>query len=513
MLIAETLGEFLDFHADRRPDLLFADDGSQQYNFRQARERCLRIAASLQQQGIGKGDRVAILAKNSADNLITFLGCAYAGIVPVGLNYRLTAKEIGFIANDAGAKIIFYGKEFEPLLSEELEAQHCQCLDADGGLDSWFSADSEDFVAPQLAHEDELFQMYTSGTTGLPKGAVLRHSNVLSSCMQAILTSGEGINAGDRVLIIAPTYHTAGLMTSLLSVVCAGSMVIHTDYDPVGMIDTLEKDNITAVTVVPIMLQFSIMMVPDIRERDFSSLRLISYGANPIDASLLRDCIDIFGCSFSQGYGQTEATSILTNLTPADHLRALNGQEQLLQSCGRAVLGTELKIVDSEGNELPRGEKGEILGKGPQVMSGYWNRAEANAKTIVDGWLHTGDAGYMDEEGYIFIQDRLKDLIISGGENIYPAEIEQRLREHPEIQDAAVIALKDDQWGEVPQAILVAAPKEDGPSLLDVDAVQNWCKDSLAGFKLPKAVHYVDDLPRNPTGKVLKKVLREQFAA
>jgi acyl-CoA synthetase (AMP-forming)/AMP-acid ligase II len=299
-----------------------------------------------------------------------------------------------------------------------------------------------------------------------------------------------------------------GLVGSLLGVIYGGSMIIHSDYDPVGMIETLAKEHISTVAVIPVMLQFSLAMVPNIKDYDFSELHTINYGASPISESLLQQCMDAFGCDFVQGYGQTESTMALTFLTADDHKKALAGRPELLRSCGRAVFGTDIKIVGNDGQELPLGEIGEIVAKGPQVMQGYWKNPEATAKTVVDGWLHTGDAGRMDEEGYIYIQDRVKDMIISGGENIYPAEIENHLMSHEQIQDVAVIGVPDAKWGEVPLAVVVSG----GQPELSAEQLTEFCRGKLAGYKIPRKIEYVAALPRNPTGKVLKKDIRVMMA-
>ena len=230
----------------------------------------------------------------------------------------------------------------------------------------------------------------------------------------------------------------------------------------------------------------------------------MNYGASPISVDLLTRCLEVFDCEFYQGYGQTEATTALTFLTHDDHMRALESKPELLRSCGRPVFATELRIVDDQGKTLPTGEIGEILARGPQVMKGYWKREEATAKTVVDGWLHTGDAGYLDDEGYLYIKDRVKDLVISGGENIYPAEVENTLMSHPAIADAAVIGVPDETWGEVPLAVLVAGDQ----GRISLEELTIHCRKTLAGFKVPKHLEYVDMLPRNPSGKILKKELR-----
>jgi len=507
MKLLNNLIDHIQFHAQHRQETMMASDCSKSLSYGQAWQHINRIAARLQNVGIGKGDRVAILAKNSVDNLCVLLACARVGAVAVGINYRLTQDEINYIATDAGIQFLFFSNEFNSLRGDYLSGKPAVCFDGNSSptlFENWLS-DNENVIDANVNGDDILFQMYTSGTTGRPKGVLISHSNVLSNCFQAPMSTGLGMRTGERALIIAPFFHAVGLVGSLLGLIYGVSLVIHSDYDPTGMIETLANDDIHTVALIPVMLQFSLAMVPNIKDYDFSSLHTISYGASPISETLLRECIDVFGCDFTQGYGQTEATMALTFLTADDHRRALAGKPDLLRSCGRAVFASEVKIVDAEGNELPRGEIGEIIANGPQIMQGYWNQADATKHTIIDGWLHTGDAGRMDEEGYIYIQDRLKDMIISGGENIYPAEIENILVSHPQIQDAAVIGVPDVKWGEVPLAVLIANDDQ----RLTSDELENYCQGKLARYKIPRKLEYLDSLPRNPTGKVLKKSIRE----
>lgn len=509
MQLFHSLTDHLDFHAHIRGDVVMARDNNKALNYRQAQAHVNQIAGALKTAGIKAGDRVGILAKNSVDNLCTFLACARLGAVAVGLNYRLTQPEVEFIASDAELQLLFFDVEFDGLRGDYLRSKQAVCFDdevAAPQLNRWLEG-AEPVSESTAGGDDTLFQMYTSGTTGLPKGVLISHRNVLLMTYQAPMTTGKGFRIGEKGLVIAPTFHAVGLVGALMGVVYGGSMVIHRDYDPVGMIDTLVNDKINTVAVIPVMLQFSIACVPDIAERDFSNLHTINYGASPISEDLLRQCMDIFGCDFIQGYGQTEATLALTFLTAEDHHEALASRPELLRSCGRAVFGTELRIVDGDGKPVANGEIGEIVARGPQLMKGYWKRDEATAATIVDGWLHTGDAGRMDDEGYIYIQDRVKDMIISGGENIYPAELENVLMSHPQIQDAAVVGVPSEKWGEVPLAVLVSG----GNPELSSDELVEFCRDKLAGYKIPRMIEYVAALPRNPTGKILKKDLREQF--
>jgi len=506
----ENFMDYVAFQATARPEAPFASDVDQSLNYGQAWQRLGRVAARLQANGIGKGDRVVILSKNSVDNLLVFLGCARVGVVPVAINYRLTRDEVGFIAEDADARLLFVDGEFMPLLGTYLagieQVSIVGGLDSATPLDRWLG-DAGEPTPVTLKGDDVVFQMYTSGTTGLPKGTLLTHRNLISNSIQAPLATGLTPRVGDRGLIIAPTFHALGLMGALVSIFYGSELILHRDYDPVGMIETMANDNISFVSVVPVMLQFSLACIPDIEKYKFPNLEWINYGASPISVDLLKTCLQVFGCKFNQGYGQTESTSVLTFLNNEDHLRALQDKPELLRSCGRAVFGTELRIVDEQGNTLPTGEVGEILGRGPQVMKGYWKRDDATAKTVVDGWLHTGDAGYLDADGYLFIKDRVKDLIISGGENIYPAEIENVLMSHPKIADAAVIGVPDETWGEVPLAVLVQGDQGE----ISIEDLISHCRSSLASFKIPKHLEYVAALPRNPSGKILKKNLRESI--
>lgn len=505
--------DFFDYHAGIRPDVLFAEDSRCSLSYREAQLHSRRIARRLHDAGLEKGDRIALLAKNSVDHVLVYLACVRLGVVPVGLNYRLSGAEWNFIGTDAGIKMLFADAEFLDRIEGAIVELPAVCIDRehDRGplLQQWIASANAEPPVVALGADDVIIQMYTSGTTGRPKGVLLSHRNVINNALQGSLTTGEIAAPGDRALLIAPLFHAAGLVSAFIAIVFGCSMVIHADYNPIGMIETLAKENIAGVTVVPVMLQFSLAMVPNIRDYDFSHLKRISYGASPISEDLLRQCLDIFKCQFVQAYGQTEATAALTCLTSEDHERALREKPELLRSCGRPMMGTSIRIVDANGQVLPANTSGHIVAKGPQIMRSYWNNDEATQQTLQDGWLYTGDAGMLDDEGYLYIQDRIKDLIISGGENIYPAEIENVLMSHPAIQDVAVIGVPDEVWGEVPLAVAVAR----GGQKIDINELSAHCRPHIAAYKIPKHIEYVDALPRNPTGKVLKKDLRALFTA
>jgi len=502
------LHEYFRYHATAHGDYAMARDESITVNYSQAFERTQKIANALHARGLRKGDRLALLAKNSVDQLLTYLACSQLGIVAVGLNYRLAPAEWKFILEDAHSKLLLADVELLPFIQPELGNLPTLCLHGTlDGVESLADVMAQQSATPRFADigmNDVLFQMYTSGTTGRPKGALLTHSNVNANAFQAPLANGYFSQPGERFLNVAPMYHAAGLMSAFIVMMHGGELFIQRDFHPQHLVEAIAKERITGTTVVPVMLQFCLGFVPDIDKYDFSSLKVINYGASPMPEALLKQAMAVFKCSFVQMYGQTEASSCITCLTATDHERALKDKPELLRSCGRAVINTQIRIIDKQGRDVALGESGEIIAKGPQIMQGYWHRDDANAETLQDGWLHTGDAGKMDADGYVYILDRVKDLIISGAENIYPAEIENVLMHHEAVQDCAVIGVPDPQWGEVPLAVITLKPG----FMLDADTLKAFCKSQLASYKIPKHFVAMEQLPRNPTGKVLKKELR-----
>jgi acyl-CoA synthetase (AMP-forming)/AMP-acid ligase II len=349
--------------------------------------------------------------------------------------------------------------------------------------------------------------MYTSGTTGRPKGAILSHAAVCANVEQ--LNAVVELVAGDRFLIVAPMYHAAASINVFTVVRQGGTLVIMEEFDPHAVVDTLAGRHIRATVLVPAMIQACLVQVPDAGQRSYDDLRYIGYGASPIAAETLRCAMEVFGCDFAQGYGMTETTAVVTALTARDHRRALGGEPGLLLSCGRPLPGTEVRVVDAEQRDVPVGDIGEVIVRGPQLMRAYHNLPEATAAALAGYWMHTGDAGCLDGEGFLYILDRVKDMIVSGGENIYPREVEDVLFEHPAVADAAVIGVPDEQWGETVKAVVVlrAGRAADESELIE------FCRVRVAGFKSPRSVDFVDELPRNASGKVLKKDLRAPFWA
>jgi fatty-acyl-CoA synthase len=350
--------------------------------------------------------------------------------------------------------------------------------------------------------------MYTSGTTGRPKGVLLTHRSVLTNCAQVSAGLGYGVDSGDRWLIVAPLFHAAAVITAFNCVAGGGCLVIQRGFDAAAVVDALSEQQISLTTLVPSMIHACLVTVPDVAERTYDTLRAIAYGGSAIAEPTLRRAIEVFGCDFYQGFGQTESSAGLTYLTELDHRRALDGRPDLLASCGRALPGTEIRIVDEAGDPLPPGAVGEIIARGPQLMDGYWNQPDETARALRGGWLWTGDAGSLDDEGYLTIRDRIRDMVITGGENVYPREIEAVLVQHDDVLDVAVIGVPDDRWGEAVHAVVVPVAGVTG----DEVSLDRHCRERLAGFKVPRSYEFVAELPRNASGKVRKTELRSRCA-
>ena len=507
------LHDYLEYRARTSPELEFAVDGDRRLLYGEADAEANRIAHALVAAGLEVGDRFAVLAKNCVELALVYYAASKAGVVPVPLNYRLAPPEWSYIVNDAAAKLLVARGDLAAAIDGVrgglASVRRCIAIGAPPrGWEAW-----EDFVgghpatpvARRVGEEADLYQMYTSGTTGRPKGAVLAQRAVCANVHQAGMNFGAG--PGDRCLLVAPLYHAAAGIVSFSTVAAGGSLYLQEDFDPRRVVRALAEERIAVALLVPAMLQFCLVAVPDAAERRYPELRLIIYGASPIAEQTLREAARVFRCDFLQGYGMTETTAVATQLSTADHRRALAGEPALLASAGRAILGTELRIADAEGRPVPEGATGEILVRGPQLMRGYWNLPDATREALRDGWMHTGDAGRLDANGYLYLQDRVKDMIVSGGENIYPREIEDVLYQHPAVAEAAVIGVPDEAWGEVVKAFVVRRPG----AAASADELVEFCRSRLAGYKRPRSVDFVEALPRNPSGKVLKRELREPY--
>jgi acyl-CoA synthetase (AMP-forming)/AMP-acid ligase II len=508
------LHSFLDYWAREQPDAEFAVQHGQLTTYAQAFDTANRLANAFLSAGLQVGDRIAILAKNRVEYVLTYFAASKAGVVPIPLNYRLSPPQWATILDDAQPRLLIAEREFtgaiDAIRGDLRTVERFVTLDiiSEPGWEEyrqWVADQSAAAPALPLGPDGDLYQMYTSGTTGLPKGAVLTHRAVTANIAQISLAHRGA--QGERSLVVLPLFHAAAVPTAFSPLSWGGALYILDQFDPAEVVRALSAERISFATLVPAMIQACLLGVPDVAERRYEQLRTIYYGASPISEQTLARAMQVFPCGFLQSYGMTEATQAVAFLQPADHRRAMSGQAQLLLSAGRPAVGTAVRIVDLAGHPLPNGTLGEIVVRGPQLMKGYWNRPEETAAMLRDGWLHTGDAGMLDEAGYLYVQDRIKDMIVSGGENVYPSVVENVLHQHPAVAEAAVIGVPDERWGETVKAIVVLR----AGAAASADELIAFCKGKLGGFERPRSVDFVGALPRTPTGKVLKRVLREPY--
>ncbi|MFO1292935.1 MAG: long-chain fatty acid--CoA ligase [Rubrivivax sp.] len=474
------------------------------FSFRQWNARANRAAHAFAALGIGRGDRVGLLMANSPEFTECFFGLAKIGAIVVPLNWRLAAAELAVIANDAGIRALAYGGEYAETVAAlrgRIPAADYVALGhvpaGDHGYEALTAAASEAEPEPVGAGDDPLMIMFTSGTTGKPKGAVLSHDNLFyDSCTVALSTDWRW---GDRVLVALPLFHIGALIDVVIDVHVGSTTVLMKAFDPLGFLRMLQDEKINSFLAVPAMLQF-MLQVPTIRTFDLSSVRWALCGTAPVPVPLIQAWTQ-FGIAIQQVYGLTECAGGAAVLSSE---RALDK----IGSTGLPMFHTDIRVVDAQGRDAAADEVGEILIRGPHVIRAYWNNPQASAETLRDGWLHTGDLGRLDAEGYLTIVDRKKDMLISGGENIYPAEVESVLTALPQCAEVAVIGVPDPAWGE---AVCAVVRLKDGQSLT-LDEVVAHCSGKLGKYKIPKKlIVSAEPLPRNPTGKLLKRLLREKY--
>ncbi len=486
-----TLAELIRWRARRHPDLeaIWYAGSSQTYG--QLNESTSQLAGALVSQlGIRPGDRVAILDKNCAAYLELVLALDKAGAVAAPINWRLTAAEVKLIIEDIKPKLVVTGPEFKTSgAAAGIRAMTFDELPR-GGDDP--HRDKDGAISTQFC---------TSGTTGLPKGAMLTGWNMLNTGLCLAIEMPE-LREGCRSLVAMPMFHLGGTGWAIWSMQEGATLVIVREVVPETLLKTIVEQRIETALLVPAVMLF-LGELPQSRTGDFSAFKHIIYGTAPISPEVLRRSIDIFKCRFSQIYGLTETTGPFTSLAHEHHVAGK------LASCGRPMFGARAKVVDADGQELPPYEVGELVYRGESLMTGYWARKKETDDAIRDGWFRTGDAGYVDREGFFFIKDRIKDMIVSGSENVYPAEIEAALAAHPDIVEVAVIGVPDAKMGEGVKACVVKRPG----SALTAETLIEWCRDRLAGYKRPRTVDFLDALPRNASGKMLKRKLREPYWA
>jgi len=467
--------------------------------------RVLHCAGALRDAGIKPGDRVGHLGLNSVDYIVLMQACLRVGAVLAPINWRLVAAEVAWILKDAGIALLVADGAFEPVVTPALAEAGVSRLVWSEDFASWIAAADQHDGLADAAPDTVALKLYTSGTTGFPKGALLTHRSLLGTVEKGSLT-GESWSLWDDqdiCLIAMPLFHIGGTGWALHALVAGASGVILARPDIGLMIEAIGRYRVTKMFAVPAVLNMILQHPATQAGADLSSVSELLYGASPIPLDVLKGAMGAFGsASFIQCYGATETSGTVVYLPPADHDVA--GTERM-RGCGKPFPGNEVRIVDADLNELPRREVGEIAVRSVSVMKGYHGNDAATEKAIRNGWYLTGDAGWMDEEGYLYIHDRVKDMIVSGAENIYPAEVENALFAHPAVRDAAVIGVPDEKWGEAVKAVVVAKTPIAAEDLIA------FCRTRIAAFKCPKSIDFVDELPRNPSGKVLKKELRKAY--
>lgn len=501
-----TMSDQLARHARKDPDqpaLRFEGTGR---SYGELDGRVTRLARALQQRGVGSGDRVAVLALNGMETWEAYLAGVRLGAIVVPVNFRLVADEVAYVLTDSGAVALVVDTALADVAAKAREqAPSVTSTLVIGGDYEDALADAGDAPLDVAVDEDEpAFLMYTSGTTGRPKGAVLTHRNLLMHAFSQLATLGS--DPDDRVGVPgAPLFHIAGLAGGIPPLLLGGTHVIIRSgaFDPVQTLDLMEREKVSNIFLVPAMWA-AVLAVPGIADRDLSSLRRVSWGAAPASTTLLRALIDAFPqAEVITAFGQTECSPVTCLLRGEDSLRKIG-------SVGTPILNVEVRVVDDAMQDVPQGEVGEIVYRSPMVMKEYWNKPEATAEAFAGGWFHSGDLVRQDEDGYFYVVDRKKDMIISGGENIYCAEVEDVLAAHPKVGEVALIGVPDTKYGEAPLAVLAPRDPADPPTPEELAA---WCRERLARYKNPREYSVVGALPRNPSGKVLKTALRQEHSA
>jgi acyl-CoA synthetase (AMP-forming)/AMP-acid ligase II len=490
------------------------------WTYSQTNERVNRLANALLQFGVNKGDRIAMLQVNCPEVVESYFATAKVGGIFVPLNFRAKADEISYMLGNAEAKILFVGKRYldmaRAMLSGLPTVEKCICID-NKEPDIPFYNDlivesPAEEVFSDIGDKDITILMYTAGTTGRPKGVPLLHDAFVSYVLGNVDPASPEVE--ERNLLTVPLYHVAGIQGMLAAIYGGRTLVMMRQFEVKEWMETVQREKATRAMLVPTMLK-NVIDHPDFARYDLSSLQVVTYGAAPMPFEVISKAIKLMPwVRFINAFGQTETASTITILGPEDHI--IEGTEEekekklkrLAQSIGRPLPDVEVKIVNENGKELPPFEVGEIVAKCPRIMTGYWHDEQKTAKAFTpDGWLVTGDRGWKDEDGYIFLAGRGDDMIIRGGENISPEEVENVLYSHPKIEEAAVIGVPDPEWGQQPMAIVVLKKGE----AVTAEEIMEYCRSKLAGFKRPRSVVFVDSLPRNPMGKVLRKALREQY--
>ena len=488
------------------------------WTYVQVNERVNQLANALAKMGVDKGDRIGILHVNCNQYIETYFASTKLGAIFVPLNFRARADELAYMISNAEVKVLFVGMRYLDLVNTILPhlatVKEYIAIDGGGKLiyeDLIRSASSDEYFC-EIGDEDITILMYTSGTTGRPKGVPLRHNAFVSYVLENVEPASPEIE--ERNLLTVPLYHVAGIQAMLAAIYGGRTLALMKQFEVKEWMRTIQKEQATRAMLVPTMLK-RVIDDPDFGQYNLSSLKVITYGAAPMPFEVISKAIKVMPWArFINAFGQTETASTITTLGPEDHIIVGTEEEQqkklkrLTSSIGKPLPDVEVKIVDEEGKALPPLEAGEILARGPRIMTGYWKDEKKTSQVMTpDGWLRTGDMGWMDEEGYIYLTGRADDMIIRGGENISPEEVEEVLQAHPKIEEATVIGVPDPEWGQEPRAIVVLKEGE----VATPEEIIEHCRSKLAGFKRPRSVVFIDALPRSAMGKVSRKKLREEY--
>ena len=488
-------------------------------SFAELSERANRVANALARMGVERGDRVAVIQVNCNEQVEVCFACAKLDAVYVPLNFRAKSEELAYAVRDAEPRVLMVGSRYTELARsmEGTASSVRHFVSLEEPVSGWSAY--EDLIGAASSEErwgtgddqDVTILMYTAGTTGQPKGVMLTHENLSSYILNNVNPADPEVE--ERNILTVPLYHVAGVQAVLSGVYGGRTLIVQRQFDAEEWMGLVERERVDRAMMVPTMLK-RVIDSPRFHEYDLSSLRVITYGAAPMPLNVIKRAVKEFPkARFINAFGQTETASTITVLPPDDHvLEGSPGEVEKrmkrLGSIGKPLPDVEVRIVDEDGEDVEQGQVGEIVARGPRLMKGYWRQESATAETLRNGWLHTGDLGYVDEDGYIYLAGRARDFIKRGGEMISPEEVEQVLHSHPAIEEAAIIGVADEEWGERVRAIVVL---KEGLECMEEEIVE-YCRERLASFKKPESVVFVKELPRNPMGKVLKEEIREQHA-